>query len=469
MRELLPETNSLLFVDNLETVDDPRVIQFLETLPKPVKAITTSRSGSIRRAAFPIPVGPLSFEEALQFLDLHARRRGKEQVRRAAAAEKHRIVQACSRVPLAIEWVVGQSPDLATALRHAEALSGSGAKEEELLEFCFRRIHSALDQRVQAVLAALAVSDRPQVLEAIAVACASSVEIVDAALTDLETCSLVERAWDDKMHDFAFRMLPLTRRFAYRELQKVAGEEQRIRRRLTEWYEGKDAPEENRDLIVAARRGRRDPETALVEAAIEFRRAGRVDDAQEYFRRAIHRNPKSWRARREYAELLRDMGSTGAALEQYQIAAENAPAKGADRALVFREWGMLLRQSGEPGAQRKAAEEFEIALKETPNDPIVQHALAACYMREAHYRKAQPILEKLVSSGSPETRARTYDLLESCYDKLGEKIKLTELGDRRSADSAAASAQLKSKRSVEGSTRPLTVTKRRDSRTGRKR
>ena len=131
-------------------------------------------------------------------------------------------------------------------------------------------------------------------------------------------------------------------------------------------------------------------------------------------------------------------------------------------------FGLRLGRGQQPGAQQKAAEQFEIALRETPSDPIVQHALASCYMKQSHYRKAQPILEKLVASRSPETRARTYDLLEACYEKLDEKIKLVELQDRRTVDSAAASAQLKSKRSVEGSTRPLTATKRRDSGGGRR-
>ena len=68
-RELIAGTSLLLFVDNLETVDDRRVIEFLERLPKPVKAITTSRSASVRTAAFPISVGPLSDTEATKFFD----------------------------------------------------------------------------------------------------------------------------------------------------------------------------------------------------------------------------------------------------------------------------------------------------------------------------------------------------------------------------------------------------------------
>ena len=455
VREILPETNCLLFVDNLETVDDPRIVQFLETLPKPTKAIATSRTVPIRRAAFPIAVGPFTPKEGVVFLDLHARRRGKALIAEGTTAEKERIVVGCSNVPLAIEWVVGQSPDLESAIRHADALARSGTKDDELLEFCFRRVHAELSEEARGVLEALAISDRPQVLEAVAAASGHSIELCDGALLELESCSLLERVWDQNMHDFAFRMLPLTRRFAYREVQRHLGEELRIRRRLSEWHEGKDVPEESRALIVAVRRGRRDPDAALVDAAIDFRRAGRIKEAEKYFQQAIDRNPLSWRAHREYAELLRDEESIGAALEHYEIASVNAPAHGADRALVFREYGMLLRRSGYADAQKRAATQLEIALQETPNDPIVLHALATCYVKLGHYRKAQVHLERLVTSRSPETRARSYDLLQTCYERCDERLKLAQLRDTRENDKAAAEARKRSRRSVEATVRPL--------------
>jgi tetratricopeptide (TPR) repeat protein len=455
VRQLLSETNALLFVDNLETVEDRRVVQFLETLPKPTKAITTSRTTPVRRAAYPITVGPFTVKEGLRFFDMHARRRGKDVLLQGRPAEKERIAAGCSNIPLAIEWVIGQAVDLEAALAHAEALAGSGTKDEELLEFCFRRVHTALTEEARGLLEALAVVDRPQVLEAAAAASGHSLEVCDGAIGELEAYSLVERVWDPSMHDFAFRMLPLTRRFAYRELQRHVGEEKRIRGRLSDWFEGKDVPDEGRALIVASRRGRKDPEAALVDAAIDFRRQGRVSEAEKYFLQAIERNPKSWRAHREYAELLRDQDSTGAALEHYEIAAANAPVRGADRALVSRELGMLLRQSGYPNAHQRAIEQFETALRETPHDPIVAHALASCHIRQGHYRQAQPLLEKLLLSRSAETRARSYDLLDRCYGETDEKLKRAELRDRRSADREASAAQVRSKRSVETSVRPL--------------
>jgi len=48
VRTLLEKSNGLLYVDNLETVDDPRIVTFLDSLPVGVRALVTSRRGRVR-------------------------------------------------------------------------------------------------------------------------------------------------------------------------------------------------------------------------------------------------------------------------------------------------------------------------------------------------------------------------------------------------------------------------------------
>ena len=64
VRGLLESSNGLLYVDNLETVDDPRVIAFLDDLPLGVRALVTSRRATVRVAVRPVDVGPLSIKDA---------------------------------------------------------------------------------------------------------------------------------------------------------------------------------------------------------------------------------------------------------------------------------------------------------------------------------------------------------------------------------------------------------------------
>lgn len=49
VRGLIADSGGLLFVDNLETVDDARIIQFLDSLPFGFRALTTSRRIGARK------------------------------------------------------------------------------------------------------------------------------------------------------------------------------------------------------------------------------------------------------------------------------------------------------------------------------------------------------------------------------------------------------------------------------------
>ncbi len=68
VREVLENSGGLLFVDNLETVDDPRIIQLLDDLPLGVRALVTSRRDTVRVSVFPIQLEWLSENEGRMFI-----------------------------------------------------------------------------------------------------------------------------------------------------------------------------------------------------------------------------------------------------------------------------------------------------------------------------------------------------------------------------------------------------------------
>lgn len=335
---------------------------------------------------------------------------------------------------------MGQARDLASAQQIASAMESTGKRDEELLEFCFRRVHEGLSDGARRVLAALSLDERPQGREPLSVATGLSAEIVDEALSLIEQASLVERVWEDASRDYTYRVLPMTRRFARREIQTVPNLESTMRKRLTDWYEGRDVPEQLRKSIAVARRGNRDPGAQLIDAAAALRRDRKTDEAEKLLNQAIARNPRQWRAHRELGEVFRTRGSLGDAIEEYEKAVANAPSRGNDRALIFREYGMVLRQSGRRDGAEQAVRAFEIALRETPHDPVLQHALAKTYVVLEHYAKAIPLLETLCGSKEAESRGRSYALLEDCYRRTGEILKAEELRDRRASDFEASLA-----------------------------
>jgi tetratricopeptide (TPR) repeat protein len=155
----------------------------------------------------------------------------------------------------------------------------------------------------------------------------------------------------------------VTRAFVYAQVAREPELEQRIRRTLADWYEGKDVRDPDERLVVREiRQGKTAADSALVDLAQAAERRGDTVAARELYEQALRRSPRSWKAARGLAELHRHgLANLGEALRLYEQAAANAPSRGAERALIFREWGMLLKDSGGAQATEDAIEKFETA------------------------------------------------------------------------------------------------------------
>ncbi len=438
VRTLIKGHRLLLFADNLETVTDDALIQFLDNLPIPVKAILTSRTARIRKAVFPIEVGAFEEKEALTFLDLTAARKGRDFIPDMNQKERMLIVDSCYRIPLVIEWLVGVVKDAPSAVEFARQLELNPKRSEEVLEFSFRRVHEQLEFDARKVLKALSLFTDPQPVEAIGAACDMRIDAVNSALDELLDASLVVKAFDQRLNDTIHGMLPITRRFAYAELSKEQGMEQSLRKALSIYYEGSDIYDPvKRKAVVAIRQGKRDVDTLLVDAAKEIRNEGRLDEAEKLFIQALQRNPGSWRAARELGDFYKHERKTTLALDYYARAAQLSPKKGKDRALIYREFGILLRDSGTPDALTKATEALETALKETPNDPVCIFVLSQILCRRGMHTKAQPFLERLIESDDLRSRLNVYPLLKKCYENARDMLAVSELKDKARRDGAS--------------------------------
>jgi len=433
---ILSQFKGLLLVDNLETVDDPRIIDFLEDLPVPTKAIVTSRRARVRVATQPIDVGPFQIDEAVQFLDEQAKSVKKHFFGDMSRAEKVRIADSCDRIPLVMEWFIGRSRDAQRSILDADALVSQSKHGDELVEFSFRRVYSELTDRQQNILKVLSLIGRALPVEAIAAGADLPIHIVADELEEMKDYSLVERQFDVSYRDIVHSLLPVTTTFVYREIKKVPGYETAVRHRLNDWYQAKEIHDPaQRILVQQVRRGERNPELALLHVANNFVANKDLDNAEQYFKLGLERNPISWQihlAAAVFYEEYRD--EMAMALRHYQLAADHGPRQGPDRARIFKRHGMLLRQSGTPSAYRDAAQKLEIALAQTPNDHFCRHALGDCYVKLGAFQPALEILKPLETHSSPETRAITYPLLEHCLKELNENLALAQIRQKMVAE-----------------------------------
>ena len=206
--DLISGEKLLLFVDNLETAIDKDIIEFINYLPEPVKALTTSRRNVITVSSFPIEIGSLTNEEIVRYITSLSALSKFSYCNSLSDLEKEKIGNVFNGIPLAIKWIISSCKNSEELLTKAASMESGGIQNEELLEFCFRRVFDEMSSIEKGVMRILAViSDLP--IEAIVQAYGSnskSAEIIDA-LETLVSDTIIIRYYDADARSDKYRLL----------------------------------------------------------------------------------------------------------------------------------------------------------------------------------------------------------------------------------------------------------------------
>lgn len=147
--EYLGQFNILLILDNLETVTDKRLRDFLLDLPLGSKVLLTSRIGlGIEN---PVKLEALSEEESKQFLKTLAGLRSVEPLKKLDDDSLTRLVRKLRGHPLYIKWLVA---GVQTGRRPAELLNDNSL----LLDFCMSNVWDKLSQLARGILQAMQIA-----------------------------------------------------------------------------------------------------------------------------------------------------------------------------------------------------------------------------------------------------------------------------------------------------------------------
>jgi tetratricopeptide (TPR) repeat protein len=229
--EWLAAWSTLLVLDNLETVDDGRILAFVQNLPPDSKAkvVMTSR----RKTGgweFPVTVPELKGEEVREFVSQKIAELGLQLSLDDTLLE--RIERASGGLPLAIQWALGRYKlcgDL------DDALAAVGSKESPLLEFSFRNIWEVLSQDARRVLALLSIFESPPNYQLVSIATDLGSERLDNSLRELEDATLVSHQIHAADGEAAYVCLPITLSFARIQLAALGDLEVVARRRIQKY------------------------------------------------------------------------------------------------------------------------------------------------------------------------------------------------------------------------------------------
>jgi tetratricopeptide (TPR) repeat protein/cold shock CspA family protein len=172
----------LLILDNLETVLDARLREFLLDLPLGSKVIVTSRIGlGIEN---PIQLDPLTLDDSARLLRALARVRNVTQLKGLPQSAIESLAQKMNGHPAYIRWFVAG----VQAGRRPEELVGDNAL---LLDFCMSNVYEFLTADARTVVRSMQVLSGARNQAELAFLNAFSAEKIQAALLELLTTNFV--------------------------------------------------------------------------------------------------------------------------------------------------------------------------------------------------------------------------------------------------------------------------------------
>lgn len=183
LAEALEGIETLLIIDNLETVDGEEVIALYERLPESVNYLFTSRVG-VGQFERRILMGPLKEKDASSLFRQFARSREIARLVRLEPGTVREVVKRLRYSPLAIRWYIlsieaGEQPNLALE------------NQEELLDFCVRSVYDSVTPATQEVLLILYALERDATFDELAILGDVSVDALRRSVHELLNGSLV--------------------------------------------------------------------------------------------------------------------------------------------------------------------------------------------------------------------------------------------------------------------------------------
>lgn len=341
----------LLLVDNLESIEDPTVFEFLSReVPDPVKVLVTSRVDK-GLGALTESVPQLEASEAEELLSFELRRVGVSSLLQEEE-QLSAILRVTAGLPLAIKWAAALASSLGSLREVSSRLRKTDTSKREFLNFCFATMFEELSPLAKQVALLCPYLGERWSVATVSLALQQRHEDVEDAVNQLKSYGILLAS--ERGGDTAVRMLPLTTDFlaqewnANRNLRKV------VNARLSD---------------AAGRSGRLldlSPEQqgqALLSRAEEMRVAGDFEQAGRLVRVALEvsRDPRAMflegRIRYEAGRVREGLGRMRVALAQLRETESSA-----EEDVVFAE---ALLSHGESEDEREALVTLSRALPRT--------------------------------------------------------------------------------------------------------
>lgn len=225
-------SNLLIVIDNLETITDERIKNFILDCHPKIKILITSRRGlgQVNRV---YELKELTEKEAICLFRLICRDKNLNHIAKLPDKIIKSYVRKVSYYPLAIKWLIGQ---VAKGKRINDVINSISDETSDITKFCFEQIYNELSKDSQKVLCALSCFDESPSYGVLNYVTDLNSQEFEDAVNELITVSLViPEQYVNQQENLSTKyvLLPLTRGFINNQLDKTPSIRRNIQEKLS--------------------------------------------------------------------------------------------------------------------------------------------------------------------------------------------------------------------------------------------
>jgi LuxR family transcriptional regulator, glucitol operon activator len=388
----------LVVIDNLETITDDRIINFIIDAPAKVKFLVTSRKG-IGQVERRYELKELKAAEAVYLFRQLARDKQLESLIKLKNEVIQKYVAKVSFYPLAIKWVIGQ---VARGKDINKVIDSIHNDESDISKFCFEQIFTTISEKCKRILFTISLMESAptrSILQHITQLDAKEFE--DAVEELILVSLLIPEQFQDESKEIGtkYNLLPLTKGYTRIQLNKDIDLRECLNTRIIEIEstvtESLRAQKEYKHSLYnfGAKSDEEKIATIIAQNAFQKYQTGLYEDAVEEYKRAVKTAPKFAPVYRNWGVMESYENHVTEATKLMEKASELDP----NDPQIYLLWGNIYRKNGKFS---DAHSKYEIAFKLAPSDPIILNAFGQSKSRLGLFEDANKLLKQSDSLNS---------------------------------------------------------------------
>ena len=392
----------LIVIDNLETITDDRIIDFiLEANPK-LKIFITSRRG-LGQVERRYELKQLKEKEAVFMFRQIAKDKNLEKLIRLDDDILKRYVNQVSCYPLSIKWVIGQ---VAIGKDINEVIDAIHETTSDISKFCFEQIYGSLATNPKKIICALSCFDTPPSAGVLKYAVDLDKHSFEDGIQDLILVSLViPEQFKTDQNDIATRysLLSLTRGYVREQLDDDSVLKRNLSERLQTIESTIEVAERAKkhyrfSLSDLGASTEEEKVAAMIErTAYQKYTAGRYPDALDDYKKAVEIAPRFANLYRNWAFVESQEGH----LLDADRLMKKATALNPNDPSIWLIWGNMLRKFDKI---KEALQKYQKAYALDPNDQIILNSYGQAKTRLGDYSEADKLFKVAIKDDKKSVR-----------------------------------------------------------------